>query len=404
MIPQQNKIAENLLVVIPVFNHAATVAEVARRCLLQHPDVLVVDDGSTEDIAAALQGLDVKITRHDRNRGKGHAILTAARYASQHNKTHILTIDADGQHYPEQIPDFLKASAEQPGAVIIGVRDFQDSSAPLSSRFGRAFGNFWVKIQTGCKVHDIQSGYRVYPVAVLNSLRYMFHTYAFEDEVVVRACWAGVSVREIPVKVFYAAREDRVSHFHKFRENVRLTILNTCLTIRCIVPWLHLRMHYENGQFHTIRNPLHILKTQLAEDNTPLKLGLAGALGVVMGALPLIACHTIATLYAAACLRLNKIVAIATGHICIPPFVPALCIEVGYFLRFGRFLTLKDASSLKDATFLDLGSMGLQRIAEWFLGSLIVGPVLALITGAIIFFLSCNIRNSITWITRTKTQ
>ncbi len=400
----QNDISHSILIVIPVYNHSATVRDVASRCLQQHPDVVVIDDGSTEDIPAALEGLDVRIISHDRNRGKGQAILTASRYAVENNKTHILTIDADGQHYPEQIPDFLEAVNKQPNAVVIGVRNFGDSDAPFSSRFGRSFGNFWVRIQTGIKVHDIQSGYRVYPVAVLNNLRFMFHTYAFEDEVIVRASWAGIPISGIPVKVFYATGNKRVSHFCKFRDNVRLTILNTYLTIRSVIPWPHLKFHYENQTFYTIKHPVQIIKKLLEEQDTPTKLALAGALGVFLGALPLIACHTIATMYAAAFLRLNKILAIAAGHICMPPFVPALCIEVGYFLRFGKFLTLENVSSLSEASFLELGSMGLQRLTEWFLGALIVGPVLALVTGIIIFILSLNIRSGIQWMHKTKTK
>ncbi len=393
-----------MLIVIPVYNHTATVREVASRCLEQHPDVLVVDDGSTEDVSAALEGLDVTIIKHDRNRGKGRAILTASRWAAENNKTHILTIDADGQHYPDQIPDFLEAVAKQPNAVVIGVRNFADSDAPFSSRFGRSFGNFWVRIQTGTKVRDIQSGYRVYPVAVLNNLRFMFHTYAFEDEVIVRASWAGVGISEIPVKVFYATGNKRVSHFHKLRDNVRLTILNTYLTFRSVFPWPHLKIQYESGTFYTVTHPVQIIKTLLEKQDTPAKLALSGALGVFLGALPLIACHTIATMYAAAHLRLNKIIAIAAGQICIPPLVPALCIEVGYFLRSGKFLTLENVSSLSESSFLELGSMGLQRLADWFLGALVVGPALGVVVGIIIFILSHNIRSGIQWMNKRKTK
>lgn len=393
-----------MLIVIPVYNHCATLRDVASRCLEQHPDVLVVDDGSTEDVSGALDGLDVTVIRHDQNRGKGQAILTASRWAAENNKTHILTIDADGQHYPEQIPDFLEAVNKTPNAVVIGVRNFEDSDAPFSSRFGRSFGNFWVRIQTGKKVHDIQSGYRVYPVVVLNDLHFMFHTYAFEDEVVVRASWAGIPIREVPIKVFYATGSERVSHFNKFRDNVRLSILNAYLTLRCVIPWPHLKFQYENEKFLTIRHPIHILKTLLEKHDTPTKLALSGFLGVFLGALPLIACHTIVTMFTAAHLRLNKIIAIAAGQICMPPFVPALCIEIGYFLRFGKFLTLENVSSLSQASFLELGSMGLQRLLDWFLGALIAGPVLGIIAGIIIFILSINIRSGIQWMHKTTTK
>ena len=385
----------NVLIVIPVYNHIETVRDVAVRSLEHHLDVLIVDDGSEGDVASVVSDLEVTVVRHDSNQGKGRAILTAARYAAENNKTHIITLDADGQHYPEQIPDFLKEIANYPDAMILGVRDFASSNAPLSSRFGREFGNFWVRIQTGVKVLDIQSGFRAYPVFVLEHLKYLFDTYAFEDEVVVRASWAGVSINEVPVKVYYPKGDERISHFQKFRDNVKLTILNTYLTIRSLLPWPHLQIQYKNGAFFTISHPLKIVKELLASQHRPSRLALAGALGVFLGTLPLIACHTLAIIYAASMLRLNKIMAIATSQICMPPVVPAVCIEIGYYLRFGKFLTFQNASSLTDTSFRELGFMGLERIFEWFLGSLILGPLLALITGAIVFVLSLSVQKTL---------
>jgi glycosyltransferase involved in cell wall biosynthesis len=394
---------KNILIVIPVYNHPDTVRDVVSRCRKYLTDILVVDDGSDEDVAALLADLDVKVIRHERNRGKGQAILTAARYARENNKTHVLTIDADGQHYPEQIPDFIESANNHPDSIIMGVRDFSASGAPFGSRFGRAFGNFWVRIQTGIKVKDIQSGFRVYPVFVLNNLKYLFLTYAFEDEVIVRSLWAGVPVRELAVNVYYPAREKRISHFRKIRDNLKLTVLNTYLTLRSITPWPHLQIQYENGIFFTISHPLKILKELYGNRNHPMKLAMAGSLGIFLGALPLIGCHTLAIIFAASHLRLNKLLAITTSHICMPPVVPALCIEAGYYIRFGRFITLENVSSLSDASFLELGYMALQRLAEWFIGALVIGPVLAVICGVIIFILSLNIQKTILWTQNRKT-
>ena len=264
-----------VLVVIPVYNHPASIRDVVCRCLKYHHDVLVVDDGSEQDVATALADLDIAIIRHERNRGKGQAILTAANYAMDHHKTHIITLDADGQHYPEQIPEFIAAANDHPEAIILGVRNFNSSGVPLSSRFGRAFGNFWVRLQTGFRVKDIQSGYRMYPVFVLNNLKYLFRTYAFEDEVIVRGLWAGVPVQEIAVKVYYPERVKRISHFCKFRDNLRLTVLNTYLTFRSIIPWPHLQIQYENDEFSLISDRMKIVKELLVNRNHPLKIAMA---------------------------------------------------------------------------------------------------------------------------------
>jgi len=259
-------------------------------------------------------------------------------------------------------------------------------------------------MQTGFKINDIQSGYRVYPVLVLEKFKFMFHTFAFENEVIVKALWAGVSVKEIAINVFYPDNEKRVTHFCKIRDNLKLTALNTYLTIRSIIPWPHLQIKYENGIFYDIRHPVKILKELLVKSDTPLKLALSSSLGVFLGALPLIACHTLVIIYITSLLRLNKIIAIATSQICMPPLVPALCIEAGYFLRFGKFLTLENASSLSQASFLELGSMGLQRLAEWFIGSLVIGPLLALVTGIVVFILSHNAQKTVLWIQKKRNQ
>ncbi len=392
-----------VLVVIPVYNHPASIRDVVCRCLKYHPDVLVVDDGSEQDVGAVLADLDITIIRHERNRGKGQAILTATEYAMDHHKTHIITVDADGQHYPEQIPEFIAAANDHPEAIILGVRDFNSSGVPFSSRFGRAFGNFWVRLQTGVRVKDIQSGYRMYPVFLLKNLKYLFRTYSFEDEVIVRGLWAGVSVKEIAVKVYYPAPANRISHFCKFRDNLRLTVLNTYLTFRSIIPWPHCQIQYENGEFFMIGNRLKIIKELLVNRSHPFKMAMAGSLGVFLGALPLIGCHTLVIIYVASLLRLNKILAIAASHICMPPIVPALCIEVGYYIRFGKFITLRNISSLSDVSFLELGYLGLQRLAEWFLGALVVGPLLAVFASIVLFTLSLNIQKTILWTQNRKT-
>jgi uncharacterized protein (DUF2062 family) len=108
----------------------------------------------------------------------------------------------------------------------------------------------------------------------------------------------------------------------------------------------------------------------------------ATALGVFLGALPLIACHTLVILIAAAFLRLNRVAAVAASQLCMPPVVPAICIEMGHFMRFGRFLTLQGIQDVGSASFLELGYMGLECLWDWCIGSLLVGTVLALLFGS----------------------
>jgi uncharacterized protein (DUF2062 family) len=378
--------AERIAVVVPVYNQPGRLREVVRRSLAVCPRVLVVDDGSDVEMMPSLADLPVTVLRHEVNRGKAEAIRTAARHLREQRITHIITLDADGQHDPEDLPRFIEAIRAHPQALIIGVRDFTAGSVPAGSRFGRAFGNFWVWVQTGTKVRDIQSGFRAYPVALLERLPCRAQRYAFEVEVVVRALWGGVEVREVGVRVYYPPAAQRCSHFHRLHDNVRVSLLNTFLTLRAVAPWPHTQIAGAEAQGSvTVWHPLRSLRALLTERATPRGLAFAVALGVFLGAVPLIACHTVVILIAAALLRLNRVAAVAASQLCMPPLVPALCIEAGHLLRYGHFLTLEGVHSLREASFLDLGYMGLQCLWEWCLGSLLVGSVLALVIGALTY-------------------
>lgn len=374
-------------IVIPLYNHGASVRAVAMGALAQQPAVTVVDDGSTDGGAEQLHGLPVRLLSHPGNCGKGAAIMTALRDAAERGVTHLVTLDADGQHDPADLPKFLAAIAANPEAITVGCRDMTGTDVPGSSRFGRSFSNFWLRLQTGWSLGDTQSGYRAYPVAILAQLPLKQTRYAFEVEVLVRAAWAGVPLAEVPVAVYYPPGRERVSHFDKFRDNLRLTVLNTGLTMRSVAPWPHRKIITDrtSGDKISVLRPLRSIRQLLTEHLSPRQLAAAAALGVFLGTLPLIAAHTIAILFAASYLRLNKVAAVSASQLCIPPLVPALCIETGYYLRNGRFLT--------EFTLETLGRQGLARLYEWLLGSLLLAPLLALAVGAVVYLLALIVRN-----------
>lgn len=373
-------IQDRVLVVVPVYNHAATLRAVVDGILAVHPNVLVVDDGSDDLTQGTLSALGVPVVRHPQNKGKGAAILTGARKARQMGMTHIITIDADGQHAPADIPAFLDAIGEDENAIAVGARNFNTANVPGSSRFGRKFSNFWLRVQTGVILSDVQSGFRAYPLAVLEHLKFTETRYSFEIEVLVRAAWAGFQLRDVDVDVYYPPKDKRVSHFRSFMDNVRISLLNTRLTIRAIIPIPHRKFGQdETGKISPI-HPLKSLRILLADDATPMTLALSCALGIFLGTLPLIACHSILILLAAGWLRLNKIAGLAASQLCMPPFVPALCIEAGYFMRHGKFLT--------EISLQTLGYEGLQRIWEWLLGSLVLAPVFSVIIGGVVYVMA----------------
>jgi len=368
-----------IMIVIPVYNHPDTVREVVARTLEMHDNVMVVDDGSREIVADLLTGLNAHVVRHQKNMGKGAAILTGALEASRMGMTHIITIDADGQHDPADIKKFIPILNENPNAIIIGKRNFKGTATPGLSIFGRGFSNFWMRVQTGRSVGDTQSGFRAYPLAVIDKLSLRERHYSFEVEVLVKAAWADVKIIDVDISVYYPPAEKRISHFRGIMDNFRLSILNSKLTMRSIAPIPHRKIHFDENNVRSISvlHPVKSLKTLLTENTTPEKLATAGAVGVFLGALPLIACHTIVIILVTGFARLNKVAALAASQLCMPPVVPALCIEAGYFLRNGKFLT--------EISLNTIGYQALQRLYEWLIGSILLGPVLGLLAGLFIY-------------------
>ena len=377
-------------VAIPLYNHADTLRQVVEGVLCHHSQVLIVDDGSTDGGAETLIDLPVEVLRYPKNRGKGAALLLAAEWGIARGLRHMISLDADGQHDPDDLPKFFAAIDAAPQALIVGQRNFDQDGIPGSSRFGRKFSNFWLRLQTGSQLKDSQSGFRAYPLFIFEQLNFWTRRYNFEIEVLVRSAWAGVELHDVDIAVYYPPGNERVSHFRSFMDNWRLTLLNTHLTMRSIVPWPHRKIvegaAEESRRVKTLSiiHPLRSIRQLLKENTSPKQLAAAAAVGVILGALPLLFCHTIAILFVCGFFRLNKVAAVSASQLCMPPLVPALCIEVGYYLRNGHWLT--------DFSIETLGYQAAQRLYEWFLGSLLVAPLLALIVAAITYWLALIIK------------
>jgi len=371
-----------IIVLIPVYNHSETIRDVVIDTMDYQHDVMVVDDGSDIEVAGILSGLDVTVVRHTRNMGKGTAILTGASKAHSMGYTHIITIDADGQHDPADLPKMISAAEKNPQSIIVGKRAFEKADVPGPSVFGRSFSNFWLRVQTGQSVGDTQSGFRAYPLAILNMLNLREKHFSFEVEVLVKAIWSGVNVLEVDVSVYYPPGNKRVTHFLKFRDNFRISLLNTRLTMRSILPWPHRKIIFkkENEEVVSIWHPVNSLKMLLSENTSPEKIAVAGALGVFMGALPLIACHMVIIIMVCSFFRLNKVISLSTSQLGMPPVMPALCIEAGYYLKNGEFLT--------ELSMKTIGYQAIDRIIEWLIGSLFIGPVAAITVGLILYIMA----------------
>lgn len=381
-----NEATDSIWCVIPVYNNAATIKDIALKSRTYLKNVVVIDDGSNDaDIQSLLEDVGVTILSHPENMGKGQAILTGLEYVRAQGGRHMITIDADGQHYPHDIAKFISLIQEDETSIIVGCRDFSSSTIPGSSKFGRAFSNFWLRVETGVNLPDTQSGFRAYPVDLVSSIKFRSHHYDFEVEVLTRAVWAGLKLRSVDIDVYYASPEERISHFRPFLDNLRISHVHVGLMGRCLLPWPHRKLVIpERAGKSLFRDPRAFFVSILKEHSTPGGLAAAAAVGIFLAVLPLISLHTVAILYVAMRLNLNKVMALSIQHLCMPPFVPVLCIEIGYYILNGTWLT---EVSL-DVVFGQIPT----RLFEWLLGSLIVAPIAAVIAGVVVFFITTVVR------------
>jgi len=198
-------------------------------------DVLVIDDGSgpegREAVAALGRAGLAEVFHRPENGGKGAAVKTGFVRARELGYTHVLQVDADGQHDVSQIPVFLAAARETQDAAIIGYPIYSET-APRGRLFARKITNFWVSVETfSRRIKDAMIGFRVYPLAAVRGAARCGDRMDFDIEVVVRLVWDDVQIVNLPVKVRYlTAEEGGVSHFRMFRDNVRITWLHTRLT------------------------------------------------------------------------------------------------------------------------------------------------------------------------------
>ena len=222
--------------IIPTYNNAGTIADVVRRTLLQCHDVIVVNDGSTDGTRELLlQTEGITLVDYPKNAGKGTALKRGLRKAIEMGFSYAITLDADGQHFPEDIPLFLEANLHHPEAIILGQRKLDGVERSGGSKFANAFGNFWFCVQTLHYVPDTQTGFRLYPLHKLHGLSLLTSRYEAELELLVSSAWNGVRIVSVPVNVYYPPRQERVSHFRPGPDFTRIFILNTFLCLLAFV-------------------------------------------------------------------------------------------------------------------------------------------------------------------------
>jgi glycosyltransferase involved in cell wall biosynthesis len=228
--------------IIPVYNHEQEVADVVTMALKFNIPVFVVDDGSTDSTYEKIKDIErINISRHNENRGKGAAIMTGLAEAVK-TADWAITIDADGQHNPEDAIYMIQAIPDNMRPIVIGMREGMiKRDVPWTSRFGRKFSNFWVLLSGGPRVTDSQSGFRIYPLPESLDLKVIAKRFQFEVEILVKARWNDIPVIEAPISVIYRIGKKRISHFHPFIDFLRNSSTFTRLIVQRILIPLFIR-------------------------------------------------------------------------------------------------------------------------------------------------------------------
>jgi uncharacterized protein (DUF2062 family) len=368
-------------VLIPCYNHGATVGTVAGAALKYCP-VIVVDDGSTVPLTLPA-GVDV--LRFEQNRGKAAALRAGFDQAAAAGFTHAITMDADDQHSADDLPKFLAAAATQPDALLVGVRDFVAAGAPDRRRRANAVSNFWFRVATGLRLGDTQCGFRCYPLALARRLRVRTARYAFELEIMVRAAWAGAPLVPVSVSCTYRPEQVAQSHYRPVVDTLRISRLNARLVWQSwLVPAPLLRV-WSLGQHQSFRQVLR----EFFADHTdePGRVAAAVGLGLFCGIAPIWGYQMLAAAALAHRFRLNKAIALLASNISIPPVAPFILyggLWLGHWLFTGQALDF----DWRAMTF----ARAIEYLGHWFVGSFVLAGLAAAVGTAVTYVVARLIR------------
>ena len=239
-------------VVMPTYNNGGTIHDVVERTMPFCDDIIVVNDGCTDGTPQILNEFkdQIKVVEYGRNRGKGYALRRGFERAKKQGFDYAITIDSDGQHFPEDIPLFVETLQQNPGTLVVGSRNLKQKNMPGKNTFANKFSNFWFRLQTGINLPDTQTGYRLYPLRQLPNLGLLTSRYEAELELLVGSAWRGTNLVPIAVNVFYPKAEERVTHFRPFMDFFRISLLNTGLCVAALFYGLPSRMIHKMKKKH----------------------------------------------------------------------------------------------------------------------------------------------------------
>jgi glycosyltransferase involved in cell wall biosynthesis len=359
-------------IIVPTYNNNKTLKRVLDSVLEYTSNIITVNDGSTDETSNILkQYSQLTQLHHPKNAGKGVALRNGFKKAIELNYNYALTIDSDGQHFASDIPKFITEIENDTPVLLIGSRNMTQEGVPKKSSFGNKFSNFWFWFETGIKLEDTQSGYRLYPLKQIPK-NYFTNKFEFEIEVIVRSAWKGIPVKNIPIQVLYDPLE-RVSHFRPFKDFTRISILNTVLVLIALL-YIKPRDFFLSFKKKGVKK--FLLENILHSQDSKLKKSLSIALGVFIGIAPLWGFQTIIVLSLAVLFRLNKAISFAFSNISFAPFIPFI---IYGSLKTGSYFVPSQTPLFLDTsmTFTDIQD----NIKQYLVGSLIFATIMAFVFG-----------------------
>ena len=373
-----------ICIIVPTYNNCKTLQRVLDSVLSYTANVIVINDGSTDTTAQILENYpNIIQLHHYQNIGKGMALRNGFKKAIELNFNYAITIDSDGQHFPSDIAGFISVLEKEGDALIIGSRNMTHENVPKKSSFGNKFSNFWFWFETGIKLEDTQSGFRLYPLQKIPT-RYFTNKFEFEIEVIVRSAWKRVPVKNIPIQVLYDPIE-RVSHFRPFKDFTRISILNTVLVVITLF-YIKPRDFFQNLKKKGLKK--FLLENVLESNDSNARKATSIALGVFVGISPFWGFQTIIVLALAVLFKLNKAIAFAFSNISFPPLIPFVIygsLKAGsYFIKSDKPFFLNPAM-----TFADIQ----KNIAQYLVGSFVLATILAFFFGITSYLLFTVVNN-----------
>ncbi|MEX2483136.1 MAG: DUF2062 domain-containing protein [Brumimicrobium sp.] len=364
-------------VVIPTYNNESTLKRVIDGVLDITDHVIIVNDGSTDSTKKILEPYkNITQIHFEKNVGKGYALRKGFEKALEIGYKHAITIDSDGQHYPEDISIFLEYLEKSTvDTIVIGARNMQQEGVPQKSSFGNKFSNFWFWFETGIRLTDTQSGFRLYPIHKMPK-KWFTKKFEFEIESIVRSAWNGIPVVNIPIQIKYDP-EERVSHFRPFKDFSRISVLNTFLVLVAIF-YIKPRDFILKFKKKSLRE--FIIEDVIGSNDSPKVKSTSLALGVFIGIIPIWGLQTIVVLFLAISFRLNKLLAFAGSNISIPPMIPIIVITS---LNIGGLVMNNTVSQEEVSTVVSFKN----HLLEYIVGSFILAIIAAISVWVLSYFL-----------------